>query len=42
MAWPLKNLFFKGVSQMFKCHVLVENFDRNPAMSWKTLKLGFF
>ena len=42
MAWPLNNLFLKGVSQMFKCHVLVENFDRNPAMSWKTLKLGFF
>ena len=36
-AWPLKNFFF-----FEKCYFLVENFDRKPAISLKTLEIGFF
>ncbi len=33
-AWPLK-IFFREVSKLFKCYVLVKNFDRKPAISLK-------
>ena len=41
-AWLLKNSFSSEVSNLFKCYVLVQNFDRKPAVSLKTLKIGFF
>ena len=41
-AWPLNNFVLREVSKLFKCYVLVKNFDRKPAISLKTLKIGFF
>ena len=41
-AWLLKHSFLREVSKLFKCYVLVKNFDRKPAISLKTLKIGYF
>ena len=41
-TWPLKNLVLREVFKLFKCYVLFKNFDRKPAISLKTLKIGFF
>ena len=40
-AWPLHNFFLREVSKLFKCYVLVKNFDQKPAILLKTLKIGF-
>ena len=37
-----EQFFLREVSKLFKCYVLVKNFDRKPAISLKTLKIGFF
>ena len=36
-----EEFFLRKVSKLFKCYVLVKNFDRTPAISLKTLKIGF-
>ena len=39
----MSNKIFLGeVSKWFKCYILVKNFDQKPAISLKTLKIGFF
>ena len=38
----LRIFFAREVSKLFKSYVLVKNFDRKPAISLKTLIIGFF
>ena len=35
-------IFLREVSKLFKSYVLAKNFDQKPAISLKTLKIGFF
>ena len=39
-TWPFKNFFGRSLYKLFQCYV--KNFDRKPAISLKTLKIGFF